>query len=405
MFSRLFVLLGALSVLPLSSVAEEVGLFADFSTSSGEFTVLLNYEAAPRTVSNFVGLAEGTRPWVDPLTGMIREDTPFYNGLIFHRVIEGFVIQGGCPLGNGQGGPGYRFRDEVDNGLIHLPYVISMANSGPNTNGSQFFITVMARSHLDGVHTVFGEVVSGQSVIDMINQTETDSNDSPVSPVLIESIIIRRVGPGAEAFTGESTELATVAGVSGSLRHDSESGNLTFHVSDGKAPTYLQVFTSTNLQDWTQGNPGYAANSLWKEQPLDLGTLAGQRVFFNLVRVDYTDRLPSTVDALGNATLSFNWGSQNLFFEFDSSGLIGTGGYFNGESTEEIEILETINNSELWDGEWILVNNPYAPFGILGVVGDFSGNTFRGKGELYQFNQTTQQFQFIDSGTFELILP
>jgi peptidyl-prolyl cis-trans isomerase A (cyclophilin A) len=130
--------------------AEDDGLFADFSTSLGDFTVELDYEAAPMTVANFIGLAEGSRPWVDPRSGRIRENTPFYNGLTFHRVIAGFMNQGGCPLGNGSGRPGYRFRDEVDNGLVHVPYVISMANSGSHTNGSQFFITVGTPSHLDG---------------------------------------------------------------------------------------------------------------------------------------------------------------------------------------------------------------------------------------------------------------
>ena len=148
------------------------GLYARFTTSAGTFLVRLFEKETPKTVANFVGLAEGTKAWSDPATGEKRS-TPFYNGLAFHRVIADFMIQGGCPLGNGTGGPGYKFEDEVDprkNPLKHETGVLSMANAGPGTNGSQFFITHSPQPHLDGKHTVFGRVTSGMDVVNRIRQ-------------------------------------------------------------------------------------------------------------------------------------------------------------------------------------------------------------------------------------------
>lgn len=166
-------------------------LHAHFTTSLGSFRVRLFDEDAPQTVANFVGLAEGTKEFVDPKT---REKVtrPFYDGLIFHRVIDGFMIQGGDPLGTGTGGPGYTFGDEFSPKLKHRGVgVLSMANAGPNTNGSQFFITLAATPWLDNRHTVFGEVVDGLDVVKKIGVTPTRS-DRPVTAVTIESVRIER---------------------------------------------------------------------------------------------------------------------------------------------------------------------------------------------------------------------
>ncbi|MEQ1833311.1 MAG: peptidylprolyl isomerase [Candidatus Eisenbacteria bacterium] len=166
-------------------------LHAHFTTSLGNFRIRLFDEDAPQTVANFVGLAEGTKEFVDPKT---REKVtrPFYDGLIFHRVIDGFMIQGGDPLGTGTGGPGFTFADEFSAKLKHRGAgVLSMANAGPNTNGSQFFITLAATPWLDNRHTVFGEVVEGLDVVKKIGVTPT-RNDRPVTPVTIESVKIER---------------------------------------------------------------------------------------------------------------------------------------------------------------------------------------------------------------------
>jgi peptidyl-prolyl cis-trans isomerase A (cyclophilin A) len=173
-------------------VAEE--LSATLATNRGDITVTLFENHAPKTVRNFVELAEGAREWVDPDTGQ-RTNAKLYDGTIFHRVIAGFMIQGGDPLGSGRGGPGYRFADEIHPELIFdRPYLLAMANAGPNSNGSQFFITVGPQPHLNRRHTIFGEVTDAASreVVDSIANTQTDPMDRPVDPVVIESITINR---------------------------------------------------------------------------------------------------------------------------------------------------------------------------------------------------------------------
>jgi peptidyl-prolyl cis-trans isomerase A (cyclophilin A) len=169
-----------------------VAVYADFTTSEGNFSVRLNDQEAPATVENFVGLAEGTKEWTDPRTNQ-RVRKPYYDGSIFHRVIDGFMIQGGDPLGKGVGGPGYTFDDEFHPSLRHSRAgVLSMANRGPNTNGGQFFITLGPTPHLDNRHSVFGEVVDGMDVVRKIGSTKTGAQDRPVRDVVIESVKIRR---------------------------------------------------------------------------------------------------------------------------------------------------------------------------------------------------------------------
>ncbi len=168
------------------------GTYAHFTTPLGNFTVHLFDEDAPKTVANFVGLAEGTKEWTDPNTGR-KVTRPYYEGLVFHRIIDGFMIQGGDPLGIGTGGPGYKFADEFSPKLRHSKEgILSMANAGPNTNGGQFFITLGPTPHLDNHHSVFGEVVEGMDVVRKIGKVKTGVNDKPVTPVTM-SIKIERV--------------------------------------------------------------------------------------------------------------------------------------------------------------------------------------------------------------------
>jgi peptidyl-prolyl cis-trans isomerase A (cyclophilin A) len=166
--------------------------FAKFSTTEGDFKIRLYDDHAPKTVANFVGLAEGTQEWTDPKSRQTVK-RPFYDGLIFHRVIDGFMLQGGCPMGTGVGGPGYKFADEFGSGLKHdRPGLLSMANSGPNTNGSQFFVTLVPTPWLDNKHTLFGEVVEGMDVVQKIGKTPTGRNDRPVTDIVINSVQIER---------------------------------------------------------------------------------------------------------------------------------------------------------------------------------------------------------------------
>lgn len=167
-------------------------MIAIFETNKGTFKIKLFADKAPKTVENFVGLAEGTKEFTNPNTGK-KEKKHFYDGLKFHRVIPNFMIQGGDPLGTGTGGPGYRFEDEFNAELKHTkPGILSMANAGPNTNGSQFFVTVAATPWLDGRHTIFGEVIEGMEVVMDISKAKTASQDRPSEDIVIKTLKIER---------------------------------------------------------------------------------------------------------------------------------------------------------------------------------------------------------------------
>ena len=174
-------------------MARAAGTYAVFETSQGKIVCRLFEKEAPETVANFVGLAEGTKEFTDAATRKPAK-RPYYDGLVFHRVIPQFMIQGGCPQGDGRGGPGYTFKDECHSSLRHSKAgKLSMANAGPGTNGSQFFITVAPTPHLDGRHTIFGEVIEGQDVADKISNLPRDGSDRPKTPVVMKSVKIERV--------------------------------------------------------------------------------------------------------------------------------------------------------------------------------------------------------------------
>jgi len=169
--------------------------FATLETSKGAIRVRLFPDTAPKTVENFVGLATGSRSWQDPKTGAEQQQRPLYDGTIFHRVIPDFMIQGGDPLGTGTGGPGYSFEDEVSGPRrFDRPGYLAMANAGPNTNGSQFFITQVPTPWLDGKHTIFGEVVDGMEVVDAIAGSERDARDRPLQELRLERVVIEAAG-------------------------------------------------------------------------------------------------------------------------------------------------------------------------------------------------------------------
>jgi peptidyl-prolyl cis-trans isomerase A (cyclophilin A) len=171
-------------------------LTATLRTNQGDIVLRLFPDHAPKTVRNFVELAQGSREWTDPRTGRPSKDK-LYDGTVFHRVISGFMIQGGDPLGTGTGGPGYKFADEFHPDLaFNRPYLLAMANAGPGTNGSQFFITTVPTPWLTAKHTIFGEVVKGSDIVDRISNIPTDSRDRPANDVVIESVEITETDDG-----------------------------------------------------------------------------------------------------------------------------------------------------------------------------------------------------------------
>ncbi len=184
-----------MTLIPEASAEEKKlspGLYAIFNTNQGKITIQLFEKESPKTVANFVGLADGTLEWTDPKSNE-KLKKPFYNGIIFHRVIPGFMVQSGDPKGTGIGGPGYQFEDEFSDLKFDRPGRLAMANSGPNTNGSQFFITEGATTHLNNKHTIFGQVYEGQDIVQKIARVPRDRRDRPNTPVVIETLEILRV--------------------------------------------------------------------------------------------------------------------------------------------------------------------------------------------------------------------
>ncbi len=256
-------LLLTLMLLLAAAAKSSAQMYADVQTSAGLFTCELNFQETPRTVASFVTLAEGTRKWVDERNGLlstIKPPQPFYNGIVFHRVVntEGFkIIQAGSKRGDGTDGPGYEFQDEMNVDLpatyrFDQPYYLAMANSGPNTNGSQFFITGEAIEELEGKHTVFGKVVVGQSVIDAILGAEVDWFDRPLADITIQTITIRRISKDAQKFKPRSQKLPTLSAPSFKIQVAPSPANTARYAFKQSTRTDLLAFVTIDpaLNDW-----------------------------------------------------------------------------------------------------------------------------------------------------------
>lgn len=271
-------LAAGLQVSALTAVEPDTdGLYAQFTTSLGEFWCRLDFEKAPRTVANFVGLAEGTRAWMDFQQPGLRQ-RPFYDGIIFHRVIPGFMNQAGSRNGLGNDGPGYQFADEFHPALRHdRPGILSMANSGPNSNGSQFFITVAPTPWLDDRHTVFGEVVLGYEVVTNINLRAGTPGGAPKEIVTLQAVRIRRVGAAAQAFDPAAVQPPLPAWRPQTARLELTGDRLLLDYPVRSKHLYY-VFLGPDLVQWQfQIFPDSVT------PPLDASTLLGRNRFFFFV--------------------------------------------------------------------------------------------------------------------------
>lgn len=311
----------------------EPGLYAVFNTSLGEFTAKLEFEKVPMTVASFVGLAEGTIASFDLETNEPKL-SKYFDGIIFHRVVNNFVIQGGDPLGTGTGGPGYRFPDEIDISLPHTGEgVLSMANSGANTNGSQFFITLASANALDGKHSVFGQVIEGLDVVNAIEavpvQTDPQNPQNPNKPVVdvvINSVTIVREGPAAEAFDPTAWKVPSLETAPSQFVFAEDSRRLVF---ERNLNTEYHVFDSLDLASWNK-TAQYAPEPT-QQLPVALdftGSLdsVGKRFFqvartAGTVEIDQFDRrfvVPNGIDKSGTRILITLGTNPQFDFTFTS---------------------------------------------------------------------------------------
>lgn len=304
----------------------EDGLYADFQTSLGTFTCRLDMERAPRTVANFVGLATGERAWLTT-AGRVR-NAPFYDGLQFHRVVAGFVIQSGSPNGQGTDGPGYAVRDEFHSELRHdAAGVLSMANSGPNSNGSQFFVTVTPTPWLDDVHSMFGRVVAGLEVVTAISQVAADAEGRPLTPVSLERVVIRRIGAAAEAFDVTAWNLPVVTPLRAGL---AATGSDALRVEfPREAHTAYRLYRSPDLGAWEENDLGIEMDAP-RADGFGVKVSGAARGFFSLARIHYAESTRAPPELAGRTlTLNFNDGLGQIAIVFNASG----GGTYQYEGT------------------------------------------------------------------------
>ncbi|MEM1222709.1 MAG: peptidylprolyl isomerase [Verrucomicrobiota bacterium] len=299
-------------------------------TSLGTFRILLYHEIAPKAVANFIGLANGERNWIDPNTGSLKTGVRYYDDLIFHRLIHNFVIQGGDPLGTGAGGPGYIFQDEFEDTLSHSgSYVVSMANSGANTNGSQFFITLEAATFLDKKHTIFGLVIddatypNSTTLIDGFkNSTNfpTGLSDAPLTSINIDTITIS--GPSLAAFDSNAHDLPVVGPVPDGIRISHNNSAETFALAwAANAKFDYPLYRSTDLTSWS-----LAGNVLTMDTSntfeVDITAIAtGDKTFYQTAQVDYSNVIDAPQDVLANGTiLEFEPDGGTLRLTFNGAG-------------------------------------------------------------------------------------
>ncbi len=315
-------------------------IFVDFAlsqggTSLGTLRAELYYEEVPRVATNFIALAMGQRPWLDPVSHQLKTGVPFYDGLIFHRLVHDFIIQGGDPTGIGSGGPGYVFQDEFHPSRRHSePYVLSMAHAGANTNGSQFFITLRATPELDDFHSVFGRIISGHGLLESLRNPAlfpTNAQDRPLQPVVMDSVTVS--GSGLDAFMAgaASRGLPTWKPVNAEVKARTEEGELAVSlVWDRRERWEYPAVRSVDLVEWESLGKLISLNDA-SGYTVDVAGSVGDAVFLQVLGLDYSGmaKVPPQISVAGaRLTLALATGGE-LRFQFNGTGG-GTWTHFDG---------------------------------------------------------------------------
>jgi peptidyl-prolyl cis-trans isomerase A (cyclophilin A) len=375
------------------------GIFAEFNTRMGSYTCVVLHASAPKAAASFIGLATGRKAWLDPRSGLVRTN-PFYNGLTFHRVASGFVIQAGSPIGDGSDGPGYTFTDETTNGLQFNKFgVLAMANTGPDSNGSQFFVLATdSYPSLNGGYTIFGQLYGGSNVVAAINRVATDANEKPLTNVFINSIRIVTNGAAASAFftnlNGQG--LAMVTNLNLRLAKSGTNVSLIF---SNRLYADNRLYASTNLIAWNGTQLGIET-TLPSSNATNLQPMTGAAQFFRAAQVLYPTNTFAPKNLFGKTlTLFYTNGTVGTNIHvFDSAGTgtfnfigVATGAVtsyswlqspFNGRlplifySTSIVPCELRLNWRSTTNGNFTGTAYPYYPFPIftVGLSGTFTNS-------------------------------
>jgi len=314
----------------------------------GSFTCKLEYAVAPKAVANFIGLATGQRAWLDLPSGRARTNA-FYNGLIFHRVVPGFVIQAGSPNAQGTDGPGYVFPDEISPSLRFTNTgILAMANSGTNSNGSQFFITATNTSFLNDGYTIFGELAGGTNVVLAINQVATNGNSRPLTNVVIQNVAIRRIGTAAQAFDINAQSLPVVTNLLLKITNGAGQVSLSF---SNRLYADNRLYAGTDLKTWTANLLGIEisspiTNTIYRPKDASLG-------FFSIAQVQYASSTfaPKMVQSR-KLVMTFTSGTSGVITNNFNSGTGGTYSYTSGTTSsgtiDSYSWTQEAYRAELW---------------------------------------------------------
>jgi peptidyl-prolyl cis-trans isomerase A (cyclophilin A) len=372
--SRFWIALSLMLLIGRASLLAQYtnGIYAEFNTSMGSFTCRLDYALAPKTTANFIGLATGQRSWLDLTTGITRTN-PFYNGQIIHRVVTNFIIQGGSPNGQGTDGPGYTFQDEFHPSLRHDSFgTLSMANNGPDSNGSQFFLTVGNTSFLNDRHSVFGKLYGGSNVVYAISRVATNSASKPLTNITLHQVAIRRVGAAAQAFNITTNGLPVVTNLHLIATMSDSEISVTF---SNRLNVDNRIYGSSNLVLWSGTKLGFETVPGFPSK--FTVTPSGGSGFYRMSQIQYPPTLYTPRSMLNrNITLNFTSGlSGFLALAFDSSGF----GFYNYNNVVANLILDYTYVQDAYRGRiYDLFANQLGWFDLHLAYTNSTSGTFKG---------------------------